>query len=378
MSTNAVVTIQNVTKSFGATVAVNKVSLEIFPGSFTTLLGPSGCGKTTLLRIIAGLETADEGRITVGDSVLFDSEQGINVTARQRGIGLVFQSYALWPHMTVRANIDYGLRIKRLPKEEIDSRMKSILSTVGLEGYEDRYPSELSGGQQQRVSMARMLVMEPSVLLMDEPLSNLDAKLRLNLRAQLKRIHETIGMTVIYVTHDQTEAMTLSSEVAVMKEGVIQQRDSPYNIYNNSANLFVAEFMGTPATNTLDGTVSVEGQESFVRLFDGEAPIPVPPHIRSGLKNKQKVVVCIRPEQIALSKKPQTGYMSLRVYTTLDSGPDTHMYLQSSTGTIIVARDDARLAVSANDVVYALFPQDAIRLYHKETGELIGREHYLA
>lgn len=378
MSNKAVVTIQNVTKSFGTTIAVNKVSLEILPGSFTTLLGPSGCGKTTLLRIIAGLETADAGRITVGDSVLFDSEQGISVSARRRGIGLVFQSYALWPHMTVRANIDYGLRIKQLPKEEIDSRLNSILRTVGLQGYADRYPSELSGGQQQRVSMARMLVMQPSVLLMDEPLSNLDAKLRLSLRAELKRIHETIGMTVIYVTHDQTEAMTLSSEVAVMKEGVIQQLDSPYNIYNNSENLFVAEFMGTPATNTLDGTVGMEGQKAVITLFDGGASIPVPEHIHSSLKNGQEVVMCVRPEQIALSKKPESGYLPLQVYTTLDSGPDTHMYLQSSTGTMIVARDDVRLPVHANDTVYARFREEAIRLYQKDTGQLIGREHYLS
>jgi multiple sugar transport system ATP-binding protein len=374
MTNNAVVKIQNVKKSFGAIVAVNNVSLEITPGSFTTLLGPSGCGKTTLLRILAGLETADQGRISVGDSVLFDSEQGINVSARRRGIGLVFQSYALWPHMTVRANIDYGLRIKRLSKEEIDSRMSNILRTVGLEGYEDRYPSELSGGQQQRVSMARMLVMEPEVLLMDEPLSNLDAKLRLNLRAQLKRIHETIGMTVVYVTHDQTEAMTLSTEVAVMKDGVIQQRDTPYNIYNNSINLFVAEFMGSPATNTLDGTASVQGRKPVIELFEGKAEIPLPGDIGTSLEDRQAVVLCIRPEQITLSKEPQSGYLPLQVYTTLNSGPDTHIYLQSSTGTIVVARDDARLAVKANDTVYARFPKDAVRLYNKSSGLLIAPE----
>ena len=377
MATNAGVSIRNVTKRFGSTVAVNDVSIEIPPGAFMTLLGPSGCGKTTLLRIIAGLENADSGRIQVGADVLYDEAEGINISPRRRGIGLVFQSYALWPHMTVRANVDYGLRIKGMSNEEMDAKVAEVLRTVGMQGYEERYPNELSGGQQQRVSMARMLVMEPSVLLMDEPLSNLDAKLRLSLRAELKRIHEMIGITVIYVTHDQTEAMTLSTEIAVMESGVVQQRDIPYNVYNNSANLFVAEFMGSPATNRISGTAQLSDHEANVAVFNGTGSIPLPESVRPYLEDGRAIEFCIRPEQIHLSKEPRPNFVPLQVYTTLDSGPDTHMYLESESGERIIARDEERLDVAINETVHVGFPADAIRLYDPHSTELIGSEYYV-
>ena len=379
MSTHETVRIENVTKRFGSTIAVNDVSLEIPGGSFTTLLGPSGCGKTTLLRIIAGLERADSGRVTVGNTVLFDSERGISVPVRRRGIGLVFQSYALWPHMTVHENVAYGLKLKNLPAEQIETRIQAILNTVGMSGYEKRYPSELSGGQQQRVSMARMLVIEPAVLLMDEPLSNLDAKLRLNLRAELKRIHETIGMTVVYVTHDQTEAMTLSSHVAVMNEGVVQQWDAPRRVYRESANLFVAEFMGTPATNRLRGRIRLRDSSAVVSAVEGSVTVPLtnvwpetaPALVQQLLHDDEQVELCIRPEEMTLSQTPIEGYAQFKVYAALDSGPDVHIYLEGTDGTRIIVRDDTHLAVHADESLYVGFPPGAIKLYRVDTGALI-------
>ncbi len=361
--------IRNVTKTFGSTVAVNDVSLTIPAGSFTTLLGPSGCGKTTLLRILAGLEQADNGQILVGSSVIYDSEQAINVSARKRGIGLVFQSYALWPHMTVFQNVSYGLKLRKLSHDEIEQRTLAVLKTVGMEGYEKRYPSELSGGQQQRVSMARMLVVEPSVLLMDEPLSNLDAKLRLNLRAELKRVHEATGMTIVYVTHDQTEAMTLSTDVAVMNHGVVQQWAPPQEVYHNSRNLFVAEFMGTPTTNRITGTVQLK--ESRISLMGGVASFPLGAELQSLVTDGETVHLSIRPENIVLSAQEQPGSIPLAVYAYLDSGPDVHVYLQGPDGTTIIARDDNRVKPGSDKTLHVTLPADAVRLYRDESGDLI-------
>jgi multiple sugar transport system ATP-binding protein len=219
--------ITNLTKKFGSVVAVNDVSLTIEPGSFLTLLGPSGCGKTTLLRCISGLEDPDDGEITIGDKLIYSRSKGISLPPGQRDLGLVFQNYALWPHMTVYKNITFALEIKKFPKDEMDARVKESLAEVQMEGYEDRYPREMSGGQQQRIALARMLAYRPSVFLMDEPLSNLDARLRMDMRTELKRLHHDSDATTVYVTHDQIEAMTMSSKIAVMKLGVIQQLDTP-------------------------------------------------------------------------------------------------------------------------------------------------------
>src|SRR5512147_867169 len=249
------ITINNLSKHFGNVLAVNDVSLTIESGSFLTLLGPSGCGKTTLLRCVAGLEDPDGGEIYIGDKLVFSHAKGISLPPGKRELGLVFQNYALWPHMKVDKNITFALEIQKLSKEEMNARVKEALAEVKMEGYEDRYPREMSGGQQQRIALARMLAYRPKVFLMDEPLSNLDARLRIDMRSELKRLHHVSGATTIYVTHDQVEALTMSSNIAVMKLGVIQQFDTPDRIYRFPANLFVADFIGNPKVNLLEGEV---------------------------------------------------------------------------------------------------------------------------
>ncbi|NIS79544.1 MAG: ATP-binding cassette domain-containing protein [Anaerolineales bacterium] len=240
----------HVTKRFGASViAVDDLCLEIADQHFVCLLGPSGCGKTTTLRMIAGLEDPTSGEIRLKDQVLSSSDTGEMVPPEQRGMGLVFQSYALWPHMTVSQNIAFGLQMQRHPRDVQVNRVKELLLLLHIEGLGDRYPLQLSGGQQQRVALARMLAIYPEVLLLDEPLSNLDARLRMEMRAELKRLHEQIGNTIVYVTHDQLEAMTLATEIAVMCEGRLQQFGPPMEIYRKPTNTFVAEFVGSPTMN---------------------------------------------------------------------------------------------------------------------------------
>ena len=268
------ITLSGVTKSYDDTVpAVSDLDLEIGHGEFMCLLGPSGCGKSTTLRVIAGLENLTDGEIRIGGRVLDSREQGVFVPPEQRGAGLVFQSYALWPHLTVERNVSFGLRLRKVPTAERNRRVDFVMETLGIAQFRNRYPSQLSGGQQQRVALARMLVIEPNVLLLDEPLSNLDAKLRLRMRAELKRIHAKFGTTIIFVTHDQWEAMTLSTRIAVMNEGTLQQVGSPDEIYNSPSNLFVAEFVGNPPINMIplsedDGKeLSVKTREFVDRIY---------------------------------------------------------------------------------------------------------------
>ncbi len=233
----------------GGVKAVTELSLSIPQGRFISLLGPSGCGKTTTLRMIAGLETPDRGEIRLGPRVLFSGRTMEAIPTERRGMGLVFQSYALWPHMTVEQNVSFGLEMKHVSRKERRERVQRVCELLRIAGLEKRYPTQLSGGQQQRVALARMLVINPEVLLLDEPLSNLDAKLRLEMRAELKRLHGELNNTIIYVTHDQLEAMTLSTEIAVMSQGRLLQCAPPMEIYRKPASLFVAEFVGNPPIN---------------------------------------------------------------------------------------------------------------------------------
>ena len=241
-------------KSYGgqAANAVSDLNLEIGDGEFMCLLGPSGCGKTTTLRMIAGLENLSGGEIQIGDRVVDSVGKGIFVPPEQRQLGLVFQSYALWPHLTIERNTDFGLRLRKVPKAEREQRVNAVMKVLDIEKYRHRYPSQLSGGQQQRVALARMLAVNPNVLLLDEPLSNLDARLRLEMRAELKALHAAFKTTIVFVTHDQWEAMTLATTIAVMNEGTLQQMGTPDDIYERPANRFVAEFVGSPPINILE------------------------------------------------------------------------------------------------------------------------------
>ena len=231
--------------------AVSNLDLEIRDGEFMCLLGPSGCGKTTTLRMIAGLENLSDGEIRIGERLVDSVRSGVFIPPEKREMGLVFQSYALWPHLTIERNTDFGLRLRKLPKAEREARVEKVMQALDIAKYRDRYPSQLSGGQQQRVALARMLAVNPGVLLLDEPLSNLDARLRLEMRAELKRIHKEFKTTIVFVTHDQWEAMTLATTIAVMNEGTLQQMGTPNDIYDRPANRFVAEFVGSPPINIL-------------------------------------------------------------------------------------------------------------------------------
>lgn len=245
--------LSGISKSYGpGPDAVRQVSLTVADGDFMCLLGPSGCGKTTILRMLAGLETLTKGTIQVGGRVMDSPATGAFVAPEKRQLGLVFQSYALWPHMTVERNIAFGLRLRRMPREDIARQVGTVMDKLGIAKYARRYPSQLSGGQQQRVALARMLAVNPSVLLLDEPLSNLDASLRLEMRAELRRIHQEFGTTIVFVTHDQWEAMTLATTIAVMHEGQLQQTGTPDDIYARPVNTFVAQFIGNPPINMID------------------------------------------------------------------------------------------------------------------------------
>ena len=241
--------LEHVTKRFDKFVAVDDLNMVIEDREFITLLGPSGCGKTTTLRMIAGLETPTTGKITIGDQVVFDSEAGINVSPAKRDIGFLFQNYALWPHMTVYKNITFGLENLKWKKADIEARALEVMQMLKIEEFRNRYPAELSGGQQQRVAIARTLAPRPKVLFMDEPLSNLDAKLRGEMRTELKRLHSDTNSTFVYVTHDQLEAMTLATRICLIEKGVMQQYDPPLTVYNKPNNLFVADFIGNPTMN---------------------------------------------------------------------------------------------------------------------------------
>ncbi|MFN7103853.1 MAG: ABC transporter ATP-binding protein [Pseudorhizobium sp.] len=248
------ITLENIRKSYGRNTppAIANLNMEIGSSQFLCLLGPSGCGKTTTLRMIAGLEHPTEGRILVDGTPIVSVNDGIFTVPEKRKMGLVFQNYALWPHMTIRDNVAFGLTLRKTPAAERDAVVDRVMSKLGIARYADRYPAQLSGGQQQRVALARMLALNPSVILLDEPLSNLDAKLRLDMRAELKRIHAEAGSTIVFVTHDQWEAMTLATTIAVMSEGALQQVGTPDDIYERPANRFVAEFVGSLPINIME------------------------------------------------------------------------------------------------------------------------------
>jgi multiple sugar transport system ATP-binding protein len=264
----ASVKISNLKKEYGAVQVLHKLDLEVADGKFVVLLGPSGCGKSTLLRMIAGLES-----ITAGD-VYFDEKRVNDVHAKDRNIAMVFQNYALYAHMSVRKNMAFSMRLKKMDKKLIDEKVEWAASILGLEPYLDRLPKELSGGQRQRVAMGRAIVRDPDVFLFDEPLSNLDAKLRVQMRTEIKDLHQRLKTTTVYVTHDQIEAMTMADEVVIMRDGIIEQAGSPMDIYDNPGNLFVAQFIGSPGMNIIECQVSEANGEIYAIKDDLQLPLP--------------------------------------------------------------------------------------------------------
>jgi multiple sugar transport system ATP-binding protein len=290
----ATVTFDHVYKRFGEVTAVDDLNLDIRDGEFMVLVGPSGCGKTTSLRMIAGLEEISDGTLKIGDKVVND------VAPKDRDIAMVFQSYALYPHMTVRDNLAFGLKLRKVSKSEIDRRVNEAAGILSLEKLLTRKPKELSGGQRQRVALGRAIVREPAVFLMDEPLSNLDAKLRVQTRAEIARLHQRLGTTNVYVTHDQVEAMTMGQRIAVMSEAKLQQVGTPQELYDRPENRFVAGFIGSPAMNFIDVELDGGGETATLRAQDVAIPLPSQFRDAAGPTTGRKLILGVRPEHIEL------------------------------------------------------------------------------
>ncbi len=310
----AAIALTNLTKRYtGDVVALDDVSLEIEDGEFIVLVGPSGCGKSTLLRIVAGLEEATDGHIAIGGSDVTD------LAPRHRDIAMVFQTYALYPHMTVRQNLGYGLKVRRTPKAQVERRVHEVAELLGLADLLDRRPAQLSGGQRQRVAMGRAIAREPQAFLMDEPLSNLDAKLRVGMRASLAQLHDRLGVTTVYVTHDQIEAMTLGQRVAVMRDGRLLQVDTPHRLYAEPRDLFVAAFIGSPAMNLVEATIADDA------VTFGQYSVPLEPARRRPGTNR--VVLGIRPETFEDVAFAQLGQPTIDIEPTVveDLGSDANV-----------------------------------------------------
>ncbi|MDF2877923.1 MAG: transporter ATP-binding protein [Clostridia bacterium] len=287
------INVENVIKKYGENVVIPDLSVEIKNGEFFTLLGPSGCGKTTLLRMIAGFNTIEGGTIKFDDTVIND------IAAHKRNIGMVFQNYAIFPHLTVRQNVEYGLKLRKLSKVDMKERTDKILEVVKITAYQERLPEKLSGGQQQRVALARAIVIHPSVLLMDEPLSNLDAKLRVEMRSAIRDVQKKVGITTVYVTHDQEEALAISDRIAVMKDGVIQQIGKPHHIYERPTNIFVSTFIGH--SNLFEGVLYINEQGSYITFQNGYK-LQMPNNLSKEMTQKP-IIISVRPEEFSIDPK---------------------------------------------------------------------------
>lgn len=360
--------LEGISKYFRQAAAVEKLDLLIEDRSFHTLLGPSGCGKTTTLRMIAGLEQPTEGSITIGGRIVYSSREGITLPPAKRDIGLIFQDYALWPHMTVTANVAFGLEAKRVGRLERLQRIQSILKRVQLDGLEDRHPSELSGGQQQRVAMARMLVVEPEVLLMDEPLSNLDAKLRIAMRSELKRLHREIGATTVYVTHDQREALAMSDKITVMYRGRVQQSATPTGLYERPANLFVAGFIGSPTMNLLPGRVREISAGSLVVELDEMKSDPIRLDPVDNLRAGDAVILGVRAEDILVERddadcRPIRGV----VRTVMPAGAESFVEIGRENA-LLTARVERKFAFNPDGSIHFSIGPQAVHLFGAGTG----------
>ncbi len=367
----AEVTLKNVCKVYpNGFEAVKDFNLDIADKEFLIFVGPSGCGKSTTLRMIAGLEDISSG------DLLIDGKRVNDVEPKDRDIAMVFQNYALYPHMSVYDNMAFGLKLRKVPKDEIDKKVREAAKILDLTQLLDRKPKALSGGQRQRVAMGRAIVRNPKVFLMDEPLSNLDAKLRVQMRIEIAKLHQRLGTTIIYVTHDQTEAMTLGTRIVVMKDGVIQQVDTPQNLYEKPQNLFVAGFMGSPQMNFVDATVSVSGDVATLKVAD--LAIALPPakskKLIDGGYDGKVVTFGIRPEDIYDSqmmieaKADSTFETTIRVYELL--GAEVFLYADIAE-TSITARVDPRTTARPGDKVKFAIDVEKIHVFDKETEKVI-------
>jgi multiple sugar transport system ATP-binding protein len=355
-------------KRFGDVEVIKDFNLDIADKEFVVFVGPSGCGKSTNLRMLAGLEEISEGEILIGDRVVND------VPPKDRDIAMVFQSYALYPHMSVYDNMAFGLKLRKTPKDEIDRRVKEAADILGLANLLDRKPKALSGGQRQRVAVGRAIVREPAVFLMDEPLSNLDAKLRVTARAEISKLHQRLETTFIYVTHDQVEAMTMGDRIAVLADGILQQVDSPRNLYNRPDNIFVAGFIGSPSMNFFDGTLVQEEGDTFVD--SGDFRVKLSEEMKSCCTDYlgKEVVLGVRPEHIHAPEYAPPNIDPAEVEGTVEIvellGAELHLFVNSGKNTF-VATVDPRKDVHTGDTVDLVMDMSAAHIFDKETERAI-------
>ncbi len=360
---------EHVYKRFpGGVVAVNDLNIDIADKEFLVFVGPSGCGKTTSLRLLAGLEEISEGNIYIGDRLVND------VAPKDRDIAMVFQSYALYPHMTVYENMAFGLKLRKTPKAEIDRRVKEAADILGISTLLDRKPKQLSGGQRQRVAVGRAIVREPKVFLFDEPLSNLDAKLRVQTRAEISKLHQRLGTTFIYVTHDQTEAMTMGTRIAVMKDGILQQIDTPQSLYDRPGNIFVAGFIGTPAMNFFD--VRLASSEGKLAIDGGSFHLDVPPDRVPALQPYvgKDLVLGIRPEDLHDPEFTPPGVVAARIPAEVDitelMGSEVYLYLLTG-GKQFIARVDPRTRARVGNKIEVIANMANFHMFDKQSERAI-------
>ncbi len=350
---------EHVTKKFGDVAAVDDLNLEVKSGEFLILLGPSGCGKTTTIRLTAGLETPTSGRICIGDRVVND------LPPRDRNVAMVFQDYALYPHLTVHQNIAFPLKVRKMSRDQINEHVHKVASMLRITELLDRKPKEISGGQAQRVALGRAMVREPDVFLLDEPLSNIDAKLRIEMRAELVKLQRELGTTTIYVTHDQEEAMTIGHRIVIMNKGIVQQVGSPLEVYDRPKSAFVARFIGSPAMNMFEGNIKEKDGELAIDV--GTFVCSVPENLVDIIRdsNVSEVMVGVRPEDITLIREERPDSIEAKIDVIEPVGSDTYLYLDAG-GVSLVARTDPHFDLTTGEKVWLLLHKERFHLFDKK------------
>ena len=367
----AKVVYDNMTKAWGDVVGVSSLSLEVADKEFLVLVGPSGCGKSTALRCLAGLEEITAGNIYIGDRIVND------VPPKDRDIAMVFQSYALYPHMTVYDNMAFGLKLRKTPKAEIERRVQEAAKILGITQLLDRKPKQMSGGQRQRVALGRAIVRDPAVFLFDEPLSNLDAKLRVQTRAEISKLHQRLGTTFIYVTHDQVEALTMADRICVLRDGVLQQVDSPQHLYDHPQNVFVAGFIGSPAMNFFSGTLTGTTDEMYVDSGAVRIRLPQAEVEQLGQKNiGREIIFGVRPEDIHHPKYKPAGITEALIEATVDvtelMGNEIFVYLVAGEDQNFIARVDPRADLRPGDKVQMAFNAEKVHIFDRSSEKNIA------
>ena len=350
------IAISNVTKKFDSTEVIHGINLKINDGEFVVLVGPSGCGKTTLLRMIAGLESITDGNISINDKIIN------NIKPKERDCAMVFQNYALYPHMKVAANMGFSLKIKKAPKEEIDQKVKDVAKILEIEDYLERYPRQLSGGQRQRVAMGRAIVRNPKVFLFDEPLSNLDAKLRVQMRTQIKLLHARLKTTLVYVTHDQVEAMTMADKIVVMNEGLVEQTGAPLELYDKPVNIFVAGFIGSPSMNLLNASIN---SNSINLGSAGSIPITR----KTTSENNLDITLGIRPSHMDISKNGEG--LKFQIDVIEPTGADSLVYGRIN-DTECCVQTSERLNLKSGEIIHILPNEDNLHFFDNQSNERIN------